>query len=263
MRVEIVLSADYVDRGARIIQAMIDAAPVEVVVTSRYQAIGDVLMMYGCGHRERAQWWQQHRAAGGRCIAWDLGYWRRDEGFMRCSIDHLHPQRMLRPEPATRWEAAGIALRHDSNLARGPVIVAGMGLKSQQQFGLAANEWERQAVKLARKAWPDHEVVFRPKRGLGRLPGVRTASGSIEAVLCGAALVVCRHSNVAIDACIAGIPVVCEDGAGAALYGNDIARPGIARLDARMAFLQSLAWWQWRADEAKEAWQYLLQRLES
>ena len=38
-------------------------------------------------------------------------------------------------------------------------------------------------------------------------------TGTIADVLNGCSVVVCRHSNVAVDACIAGVPVECEGGA--------------------------------------------------
>jgi hypothetical protein len=57
----------------------------------------------------------------------------------------------------------------------------------------------------------------------------------------GCSLVVCRHSNVAIDACIAGVPVECDDGAAFALYRNG-PQPDE---NARREFLGRLAWWNW------------------
>ena len=94
-------------------------------------------------------------------------------------------------------------------------------------------------------------AVLRPKK-------VRHATlPPIEEALKGKSLVVCRHSNVAIDACIAGVPVRCEDGAAFALY-RDFERP---TRDERLGFLRSLAWWNWKPSEAGEAWKYLISRL--
>ena len=69
----------------------------------------------------------------------------------------------------------------------------------------------------------------------------------------GASLVVCSHSNVAVDACIAGIPVDCTDGAALALY-KDNQNPTVER---RLEFLRSLAWWQWSTREAPQAWEFI------
>jgi hypothetical protein len=107
-------------------------------------------------------------------------------------------------------------------------------------------------------------VIYKPKRhGDPPLPGFPMRNGPIIDSLRGCSLVVCLHSNVAIDACIAGVPVVCEDGAAAALYTNDIRHPVKPTREQRMAFLESLAWWNWLPIEAPKAWAYALDRISS
>lgn len=243
-------------RGARMIEAMIAAAPVEVRVRERYRGECDILMTYGMGHPVRRPWWQQHRAAGGRCIGWDLGYWRRDDGMMRCTIDHDHPQAMLRPEPPERWDRERIALRSDGK-ANGPIVLVGLGAKTVRDHGMKSLRWERGQIERLKAERPARKIVFRPKRPNDRSPNGTADNRPIEAVLNGASLVVCRHSNVAVDACIAGVPVQCEDGAAHALYANN-EQPSP---DERLQFLRSLAWWQWHKTEAADAWTYLLSRI--
>ena len=75
----------------------------------------------------------------------------------------------------------------------------------------------------------------------------------IQELLRGASLVICRHSNVAVDACIAGIPVECEDGAARWLYAAGPVQP----IERRASFLRRLAWWQWQCDEMEDAWKFL------
>jgi hypothetical protein len=84
------------------------------------------------------------------------------------------------------------------------------------------------------------------------------AGGDIKDVLRGCSLVVCRHSNVAIDACVAGVPVDCEGGAALALYAE---HPQPTR-EHRVQFLQRLSWWQWRPSEARDAWQFVNRMIE-
>ncbi len=265
MRVEVLTDPNMTSRGRTILRAMIDAAPVETRVRQTFVGDCDVLMVYGTGHPIRRPWWKKHRANGGRCIGWDLGYWKHKEDGtirMRCTIDEDHPWRLIRPEPPERFDAEGIKLRSDANKA-GPVVLIGLTRKANRAASVTPLEWEQKQLRRIRKAFPDREVVFRPKRPADpRLPGVRTVLGPpIEEVLRGASLVVCRHSNVAVDACIAGVPVVCEDGAARALYGqtlDDVRRPSKAE---RLAFLRSLAWWQWKPEEARDAWTYLRTRI--
>lgn len=242
-------------RGQRMLEAMIAAAPIPVQVRENYVGDCEILMTYGTGHAVRRPWWLKHLAKGGRCIGWDLGYWHHGQDTMRVTLDADHPQRWIREEPADRWDACGIELREDA-CEDGPAVIVGLGPKSVRAYGLAPLQWEQAAA--ARMAKKGRAMVFRPKRASDpRLRKMPVAIGPIEEVLRGASLVVCRHSNVAIDACIAGVPVICEDGAAVALYRHG---PAPTR-EQRLQFLRGLAWWQWKPNEAKDAWTYLLTRL--
>jgi hypothetical protein len=175
---------------------------------------------------------------------------------LRMTLDPGHPQRHLRDMPAARWSAAGIALRSDADPA-GPIVLVGMGPKSRRQFGMEGQAWEMGKLVAIRAAYPTKTVLYRAKKG-DALRGCDSVGGAISEALRGACMVVCRHSNVAVDACIAGVPVVCEDGAAAALYGSDLTCPVTPSRDERLRFLQNLAWWQWTPSEAVQAWKFLL-----
>lgn len=237
--------------------AMIEAAPaagVRCIVTEKHGNRAPLLMSYGLGHAVRRPQTQAHLARGGKLIGWDMGYWER-EVAMRCTVGGDHARGM--PDmPAARWEATGLQLREDFDPA-GPVVLVGIGRKSRAQFGLRGQEWELRTLAEIRRVYPKRRVLYRPKKP-ERLAGVPSVEGEIEDALRGASLVVCRHSNVAVDACIAGIPAVCEDGAAAALYGRDLARPVTPDRAQRLAFLHNLAWWNWKPNEAEEAWRFLL-----
>jgi len=255
VRAEILIDAGMALRGHRMLTAMIEAAPIPVCVRESYVGDCEILMTYGTGHAVRRPWWLKHLKRGGRCIGWDLGYWAHDQGTMRVTLDADHPHQWIREESSRRWDDWGIELREDAD-PRGPAVIVGLGAKARAVHRLDALQWERQAAKRAREM--GRKAVFRPKRDRDPvLPGLRVARGPIEDVLRGASLVLCRHSNVAVDACIAGVPVICEDGAALALYRGG---PAPDR-EQRLQFLRSLAWWQWKPEEAKDAWTYLLNRL--
>lgn len=237
-------------RGREMLQAMIAAAPMKCHVTEQYEGRAPWLMSYGLGHRVRRQWTQVHLAGGGKLIGWDMGYWDRDR-MMRVTVGGDHP-RALPDMPATR---PAPALRDDAD-ASGPIILVGMGRKSREQFGFYGLEWELRTLAAIRAAHPGRRVLYRPKKPEW-LAGLDNADGEIADVLRGASLVVCRHSNVAVDACIAGVPVVCEDGAATALYGSDLLHPANPGEAERRRFLNNLAWWQWLPTEAAQAWQFL------
>src|SRR5207247_6184250 len=129
-----------------------------------------------------------------------------------------------------------------------------------QTCGLPIYTWERAALLRIRRVYPVRPIIYRPKNEDGTiLPGTRKMAGMpIEQVLRRASLVMCRHSNVAVDACIAGVPAVCEDGAASWLYNNDLENPTNPTYEQRLRFLRNLAWWQWRPTEAAQCWQFLL-----
>jgi hypothetical protein len=269
MRAEVLLAEELATRGEAMLRAMIAAAPevgIEVVISERgYRGNCEILMTYGTGHPVRRPYWEAHRRTGRPCIGWDLGYWDRggDSFSMRATLNRDHPPEYIRDEPAERFDSQAITLRNDYYDPAGPIVLVGMGRKGALLYAGGMLQWERRALAAIRAAYPGREVVFRPKRPMGPyLKGCRIAGDvPIEHVLFGASLVVCRHSNVGVDACIAGVPVVCEDGAAAALYGKDLKAPKLPTEDERRRFLRGLAYWNWKPTEARDAWKYLLSRL--
>lgn len=262
LRCEVILCRDMAQRGQKMLQAMAAAAKpagVKVTVTQTWTGRVPVVMSYGLGHPVRRQWTRTHVRRGGRLIGWDLGYWLRDEPLnfhMRVTIDDDHPHRFIRPMPAGRFEAAEIELREDFDLS-GPIVLCGLGKKQRDVKGYRGQQWELEALQRIRRAHPGKRIVYHPKRAEPALPDCTISLERIEDAIRGASLVVCSHSNVAVDACIAGVPVECEDGAAFALYRDN---PAPSR-EQRLEFLRSLAWWQWTPQEAVQAWQFLKERL--
>jgi hypothetical protein len=254
---------DMAQRGRRMIEALADTAPIPIRRSEAYTGKADIFVTYGTGHPIRRPWWQAHRRKGGRCIGLDLGYWDRadPDAAMRVTLDTDHPPQWIRREPATRWRATGISLREDAD-PDGPIVVVGMGRKSLQVLREKPLQWE--TALLPRLRALGREIVYRPKRPTDPVPkGLRALRDQpIADVLRGASLVVCRHSNVAVDACIAGVPVACDGGAASALYGADPSAPKTVTRFDRRRFLEGLAWWNWRPSEAAQAWKYLLERIE-
>lgn len=261
MLCEVIVAQDYIRRGERMILAMIEHANangVNVYVNARYKAQAPNLMTYGLGHPERMHDNAAHVRGGGRLIGWDLGYWDRAEfdAGMRVTIDHFHPWRLIKPEPPERFDLKRIALREDYD-ERGPIILCGLGRKQRVALSIAGQSWEIRTLEKIRRQFPRKQIVYRPKRPEPCLPGCTPSRGTIEETLRGASLLVCAHSNTAIDACVAGVPVICEDGAAFALYRD---RPNPSRAE-RLEFLRSVAWWQWKPSEAAQAWQFLKQHM--
>jgi hypothetical protein len=238
-----IVRGDINRRGRAMLSALEEAAGSQIAVTDRYTGCAPWVMMYGLGHKDRAVWATQHK---GHVIGWDLGYWDRDHS-MRLTINADHCWRLIHDRPARKT----FKLRNDYD-PDGHILLIGMGEKSRAQFGYSGAEWETGKLAELDAA----KVIYKPKKP-ERFP-CEQFSGPIEAALKGCSLVVCRHSNVAIDACIAGIPVICEDGAGYALY-KDSPNPST---EQRQRFLGNLSWWNWTPSEALEAWAFIREIIE-
>lgn len=230
------------------------ASSIDLVTTHSYQGGADWLLFWGPGSPLRASIMQQHVAAGGHAIALDLAYWQRDRKF-RVSIDAPHPQAwvMKRNWPALRLQQ-DVCHRCNAWNPTGPIIVAGLGRKAKVQYGSEVDAWEADMMAACRSRWPKRNVIYRPK------PTV--PDPQIDQALSGASLVITWHSNVAVDAIRNGIPVVCRDGAAAAVCPSELPdEPQPLSVDLREQFLRNLAWFQWAPFEAKACWAFLRELL--
>lgn len=246
------------DRATKVLTALQHTAP------QRDHWNAPWLVLWGPGGQNRLQPIRDHVAAGGRVIACDLAYWQREYKF-RISIDAPHPQAwvMQRDWPAARVKADGISVA-DRWKANGPILIAGLGVKARAQYGNAVDVWEREQVAICRQRWPDRMVMYRRKHPYGpMLGGLYSASNApIDQVLTGCSLLITWHSNVAVDAIRMGIPVVCKDGAAAAVCSSEIpTHPVPLEPEVRQRFLQNLAWFQWSPWEAVQCWAWLQELL--
>lgn len=237
------------------LNAMEAASPIRTARTHKYEGCYDWLMMWGFGRTEHAKACKQHVESGKHVILWDLGYFGREKraGYMRLSLDTWHPDQWMEttdPDPV-RWRRLGIHLTHESK-PEGHIVLVGMGPKSHAY--LHDNSWEMRKFQELKRRFPNRKIIFRAKPGKPHalLPCTISIQGPIQDVLQGASLVVCRHSNVAVDAIVMGIPFECEEGAAKWLEGKPYTP------ENRVDFLYRLAWWQWKANEAKDAWDFIL-----
>lgn len=255
---EILIDAGMTTKGARMLNALAECAPRPCRVVDTPSGNAGVLVIYGAGNPGRKALADQHKARGGRLVLWDIGYFAQQHfvGAMRFSIDRMHPSPQLldlAPEDGSRWAKLGLPLREDCN-PRGPIIIVGLGQKSRAILPPGQKQWETLAYQKLRKRFPRHEIVLRPKpRGHGHppLPCRIDSTSPIEQVLKGASLVVVKHSNVALDAVVAGIPFEAEDGAACWLADKPYTPAN------RLALLQRTMWFNYHASEAVQAWQMI------
>lgn len=223
----------------------------------KHPRAGAFLVLYGLGGADRVGFSQRPRL-----VAFDAGYWDRhgDERRFRISVGGFHcPQRIMQgPNPGPeRWESSGLPVRTSGD-PDGPILLVGNGPKSN---AVGAAGWTARRSRELRAAFPGRRILYRPKPKKPLEVGVDCdgmSGGDIDNALQSVSLVVCRHSNVAVDACRNGVPVVCDDGAAASIYPQDFG--GEQPSDAtRLEFLHRLAWWQWSQRECREGamWQWL------
>lgn len=266
--VEIMRLAGLSDRAQTFCNALAQAAPSCDLVptwTDQYRGGSDLLVLWGPGAPDRFEPMRRQVAAGGHALALDLPYWDRFNKI-RVSVDAAHPQEwvMRKDLLSTRFVADRVKVANVWN-ADGPVIVAGIGTKARVQYGAhVVDAWERDMI--ARWLAAGKNVLYRRKRGIGAVPaGAKDAGDApIEQVLSGASLVITYHSNVAVDAIRMGIPVICRDGAAAAVCPSTwpgFEAPQPLQPDVRDRFLSNLAWFQWRPDEALACWSFLKELL--
>lgn len=253
--VEILRARKASPTGEPMLRAIADAAGAagdQVIETREFRGCCDWLVLFGVGAPVNDAARRQQIAFRGRVLHWDHGYFGRQKitGYLRMSIDSDHPQQWLDRTPGdpVRWDRHGIKL-HQGGDALGPILLIGLGRKSR--IYLNTPDWERQMYERLRTRFPGRTILFRPKGDDDtQLPCERDATTPIEKLLRGASLVVCRHSNVAVDAAIAGVPFEAEDGAAMWLQRREYTPAN------RLEFLKRLAFWQWRATEAAQAWAF-------
>lgn len=228
-----------------------------VVCDLRARTRADVAVCYGWKYRDEFRNYPQWIYA-------DLGYWCRDTHYRLC-VNSWGPEGYVKADlPASRLESFGVEMKP---WRRGgeQILILGASGKSMGQHGHRYMEWETAAAKRLRGTGLD--VIYRPKpKDPEKRPlpveGVGYDERPLAESLARAWFVVTHHSNAAIDALAAGVPVHCEIGAAAAFSVPLEAADNPPLLDGREQFLADVAWLQWSLAEMKTgaAWRHLKDR---
>ncbi len=200
----------------------------------------------------------------------DLGYWNRTEGgklygYHKIAVNSRHPTAYFqnRPMPHNRFLQQGVAISPWQKGGR-HILVAGMGAKAADVEGFKPSEWEESAVREIRR-YTDRPIIYRPKpswRHATEIEGT-TFSGRDErlaTVLADCHAVVSHHSNVCVDAILAGIPSFCWHGVAKPMSLRELALIETPLYpDDREQWAANIAYTQWRPDEMASgaAWRYL------
>lgn len=247
------------------------------IVTVRDEALypgepdlnSDIAVFYGLEGNMR-QIFKDHRR-NFAAVYVDLGYWGRREGgrwagYHKVVVDARHPTAYYR-KPQHDFSR----LLHFASLQPAPwrkaghhILVAGMGDKGAIAEGYQPEQWERWAIGQLQQH-TRRPIVYRPKpswKTARPIPGTiyspRDRDAELELQNCWA--VVTHHSNVAVDALVAGVPVFCWEGVAAALGSTDLSQIESPPMpDGRDEWMADIAWTQWSVREMADglAWRHL------
>lgn len=235
---------------------------------------GDVAVMFGV---KSVRMYRDHKAYGYRVVMLDKGYvgvptkgsfvgGRRD--YYRVAANGLQPK-LPHGLPDDRWRRLGVdmlPMREPSN--DGNVILALSSQKYCDWYGHGdANHYAARWVKRLRKV-TKRRIIYRPKPSFKDAHEIRGAAFSrppetLREILTGAHVLCTHGSGAAVDAVIAGVPVLA--------WGDSITKriatfshEAIERLyipsdQDRYQFLSDLAYCQWSIDEmvSGEAWAHI------
>lgn len=219
---------------------------------------------------------EAYRAAGQHYIHIDLGWWNRKpegdvlNGYHKVAVDGRDPEAYITATHAAApiWRAKALGLKI-MEWRRGNdadhILVAGMSEKSAGTYGLKPEEWERGMI--ARLALGARPIVYRPKPSwpdARPIPGAGYSNAEdLEAALKNCWAVVTHHSNVAIDALLAGIPIHVEYPCVARHFSTPLdeieSNPRRISLAARLELANALSWAQWTPYEMESGrcWSHL------
>ena len=253
MRVEILATTDTSMTGKRVLEAFAAGCRLHGIEIAPGGA--ETLVIFGAGEDRRKAAWTRAVSEGRRAILWDWGYWHDpEEHRFRVSIDGMHPARRIEMP-----HGRAIPAMQNVGNAAGPIYLCGLTSKSLRAYPEAAR-WESDMLTALRAKFPRRPIFYRHKPGKpARRFGLPVAPAvPIGRAMQGAGLFAVRHSNVAVDCAIHGVPCIAQAGVGSWLWPSQIVREERSEAE-RLAFLRDVSWWQWSIAEIErgEAWSFL------
>jgi hypothetical protein len=228
----------------------------------------DVAVFYGlAGGLDRI--FRDYPESGRKAVYIDLGYWGRRkrgrfDGFHKLSVNARHPTDYFqaRPHGSERFRSHDVPIRPWRSSGT-HIVVAGMSAKAAWAEGLQPHEWERRTIARLRQL-TRRPIIYRPKPNWAEAKPIEGSTFDrltpLESTLDRCHAVVTHHSNVAVDALLAGVPCICPHGVASLLSGHDLEQIESPPMpDGREQWAADLAWTQWSVGEMEggAAFQYL------
>lgn len=206
----------------------------------------------------RPELFEAYRQAGGAFVYLDLGWWDRKpalrplDGYHKVVVNGREPSGFRRGRPADRFAVFGRGVAPWRR--RGAhILIAGMSGKSAWTRGLKPQEWEARTVEALRRI-TDRPIVYRPKPSWPDATPIEGTEFSgpnttVEQALRNCWAVVTLHSNVAVDALLAGVPVVVSEGVCTGFSGSLDTIERALTPDGREQLMADIAYCQWSVAE--------------
>lgn len=261
------------DRGDRIGLSMADGLKkrgIEYSLHTKFDGVcADVALAYGWIHELQEGLFTKYKEAGKHFVFFDLGYWNRGQkGSYRVAIDDWDSARHFPHDSSDfRFRASGITLRNDWKPTSKNVIIAGMSDKAAWTHGFKFMEWENKtrAYLSGKYEGMGFKFAIRAKPKNKDKDKVAPIEDLLKHTYC----VVSHHSNVSVDAIIAGVPFTCRKGVARHVAPPglpddfvedlDLLAPHVLTYDQRYNFLCNVAYVQWTTKEMSEGhcWDYI------
>lgn len=205
-----------------------------------------------------------------KAVYMDLGYWSRRingkyDGYHKVSVNSRHPTAYFQKvkHSGSRFRSLGIPIEPWKKNDDGHILVAGMSAKAALAEGIDPEVWERNIIREI-SLRTNRKIVYRPKPNWS---SARPISGSeiqrkveLADAFVNCHSVVTHHSNVAVDALLAGIPAFCWHGLATPMSKHiihEIEEPWFP--DGRDQWAFDIAYCQWSIEEMAKGlpWKHL------
>lgn len=210
-----------------------------------------------------------YRAYGLPVVYVDLGYFGRLEGgkwsgYHKVSVNGRHPTSYFQKKTHGPDRFSHFRLNFPRWRFGRHILVCGTSDKGALVDGFRPQEWENRTIQKLKKL-TSRQIIYRPKPSWScatPIPGSQFAMSKedVSRWLVNCHAVVSHHSNVCVDAFLAGVPNFCEDGVGLPLSHSDLSLIEDARRDGnRQQWAQDVAYCQFSVKEMEEgvAWRVL------
>lgn len=197
-----------------------------------------------------------------RAVYVDLGYWGRRklsrfDGYHKIAVNSRHPTDYFQKQahPSDRFASHRVQIK-PWRTEGSHILVAGMSAKAAAAEQLLPNQWERKTIAELRKL-TRRPIIYRPKPNWADAKPIEGSTfdreSKLEEVLRDCHAVVTHHSNVAVDALLAGVPCICPGGVASVLSGHSLEQiENPPTPDGRAQWAADLAYTQWSVDEMKQ-----------